>query len=209
MSSQIRERFGSPRTVRCRYTCTIEVLDPFMVWRYSFVMKMRFSLRSHLADDIMRNTRCSQKYVPVPSPRFGKGGNVSAAAIDVTASSLALPPTMFQRHRSPRGAYFARHSTALTCYSIRIGVGKLVEMFIGDARVGEVLSELPESVELDEALDIAEYEYNRFLRPLPTAARSVCTGGFGGFRNPGFGRLSSFIRRLRRVRRAISFARLA
>ncbi len=51
-------------------------------------------------------------------------------------------------------------------------VDRLLSMFTGGARVGCVLSGLPTAVELDEALDAAEYlEHNGFLRSEPSAPR--------------------------------------
>jgi len=55
-------------------------------------------------------------------------------------------------------------------------VDNLLTLFTGGAQVGDVLSVLPESVELGEALDVAEYlEHNGFLRPEPTAPRYTAT----------------------------------
>jgi uncharacterized protein len=108
---------------------------------------------------------------------------VSAAAIDVAASSSPctaaydLSATLFTSGRVFRAPLDRGHVLFNPDWRglpivVDDWVNKLVEMFMGGASVGEVLSELPESVELEEALDVAEYlEHNGFLRPLPTAAR--------------------------------------
>lgn len=108
---------------------------------------------------------------------------MSAAAIDVAASSSSctaaydLSATLFTSGRVFRAPLDRGHVLFNPDWRglpivVDDWVNKLVEMFMGGASVGEVLSELPESVELEEALDVAEYlEHNGFLRPLPTAAR--------------------------------------
>ena len=55
-------------------------------------------------------------------------------------------------------------------------VGNLLDRFALGARIGDILSSAPASVELGEALDVVEYlEHHGFLRSAPTATRYRAT----------------------------------
>ncbi len=66
-------------------------------------------------------------------------------------------------------------------------VAEIVAAFDGGAHLGDVLAELPESVDLGEALDVVEYlEQTGFLRPSPTPERYTA-GEFSNESTRGMG----------------------